>query len=656
MIYFISTNIGFVPEEIQILSSLDKIKEDLKNIKEITLDCETTGLNPIKDKTIMLQLGSLDNQYIIDTRCISLEPIRSILEDPNKLFIGHNIKFDYNMLKQFKIKLSNVYDTMLADRVIHNGKYTIDNIKKTKRYSLNGVYNYYFQERINKDLQKDFLYIKDKPFNYNHILYGALDVVYPFKIKKKQEELIKEFSLEKTVSLENKVTLIVGDIQYNGMYLNKDIWLKAVKHYKKLVDETEKKLDFLLLKEEKGKIYKLNARQQSLFGPEYESDKITVVNWNSDQQVYKILTTVFNIYPTDKYNKASASAEAISLLADSSEITTTLLNFREQQKIISSFGENFLNKYLEEDCKIRTTYNQIVDTGRMSSRTPNLQQIPSGTGFHRESFTASSPDKTLIISDYSGQEARVMSELANDENYLEFFNKGKGDAHSFVATRMFSVAFGKEFIVTKDNENKEYRQKGKILNFFISFGGSSYTLSKTLKISKEEAQELIDAFFKGFPALKKFFTKCNKFGIDKGYIRMNSITNRIRWFPEWRQYKELEAKLHKTKEDKSTLMKLKGGIERKSQNTPIQGTSSDITKTALLLLGNKLLEKEILPYNEAKVKIIGVVHDEILIEVDKNIQEEWKIILKDCMEKAGALFCTKVKLIAEPIISSYWTH
>ena len=103
MIYFISTNVGFLPEEVKVLESLDKVKEDLQNIKEIALDCETTGLSPITDKTIMLQLGSIDNQYIIDTRCISIEPLRSILEDPNKTFIGHNIKFDYNMLKQFNI-------------------------------------------------------------------------------------------------------------------------------------------------------------------------------------------------------------------------------------------------------------------------------------------------------------------------------------------------------------------------------------------------------------------------------------------------------------------------------------------------------------------------------------------------------------------------
>ena len=97
---------------------------------------------------------------------------------------------------------------------------------------------------------------------------------------------------------------------------------------------------------------------------------------------------------------------------------------------------------------------------------------------------------------------------------LLFFKTGDGDIHSFVSTVMFSAAFGKEFIVTKRNKNKAYRQKGKIINFFISFGGSSYTLSQTLKISEKEAQELIDAFYKGFPDLKIMFEKCKKFALN----------------------------------------------------------------------------------------------------------------------------------------------
>lgn len=658
MIYFISTCLSTtipLPKEVKVLNSLDKVIEDLKNIKEIALDCETTGLSPIKDKLIMLQLGTRENQYIIDTRYIDPSPLRYILEDKTKTFIGHNIKFDYNMLKQFNIVLRNVYDTMLSDRVLYNGKYSDTFIRETKRYSLAGVYKYYFNKQIEKDPAKEFLIIGKRPFTYRQILYGANDVIYTLEIKDKQQIYIDTYKLDKKVSLENKVTLAIGDQEYNGMPFKEKKWKIAIENYLPKVKESEKKLDFLVLQQEKGKKYKVMAKQQSLFGEEYESDKDTIINWNSDQQVYEVLTTVFNIYPVDKHKNPSSGADAIKLLDNSYEITNEILKYREHQKIISSFGQKFIDEHLTEDSRIRTTYNQIVDTGRMSSRNPNQQQIPSNTGYHREAFEATE-GKMLSICDYSGQESRVMSDLANDTDYIKFFNEDGGDSHSFVATKMFSAAFGHEFIVTKDNENKEYRQKGKILNFFISFGGSAYTLSKTLKIPEEEAQTLIDSFYKAFPKLKEFFEKCKSFGVEKGYIRVNNVDNGIRWFPEWRKYLELSTKRHKTKEEHSEIQKIKGSIERKSMNTPIQGTASSMTKTALILFRDQLLKEGILPLKNAPVKLCATIHDETVIEADENIIKKWSKIQQECMENAGSIFCKKVKIIAEPVISKHWTH
>jgi len=165
----------------------------------------------------------------------------------------------------------------------------------------------------------------------------------------------------------------------------------------------------------------------------------------------------------------------------------------------------------------------------MSSRKPNLQQIPTDEKF-RSAFVAPK-GKVIITTDYDNQESRIMANKAKDKVYIGFFNSKGGDVHSFVATKMFSAAFGRNFIVTRTNENKDYRQKGKIINFFISFGGSAYVLSKFLKLSQQETQELINAFFRGFPALEKMFNESKSFAIKHGFIRTNSITNRIRWFP-----------------------------------------------------------------------------------------------------------------------------
>ncbi|MFA5396508.1 MAG: DNA polymerase [Methanogenium sp.] len=276
----------------------------------------------------------------------------------------------------------------------------------------------------------------------------------------------------------------------------------------------------------------------------------------------------------------------------------------------------------------------------------NLQQIPR-TKEYRSCFISDN-DYLLSCADYSNQESRIMADFSNDESYIQYFKDGN-DPHSFVATKMFSASFKKEFIVTSTNENKEYRQKGKTLNFGISFGMSAFTLSKRLHISDKEAQQLIDLFYSNFPKLETLFASARQFGIDNGYIRTNSIINRIRWFPEWND-------LNKYKNDRSKYAKIKGSIERKSQNTIIQGSASDMTKIALIKLRDVLLSDGIRPLQNASVKLISVVHDETIIEAKKDIIEYYSNIQKECMEKAGEVICKKVKIKAEPMITPFWKH
>ena len=184
-----------------------------------------------------------------------------------------------------------------------------------------------------------------------------------------------------------------------------------------------------------------------------------------------------------------------------------------------------------------------------------------------------------------------MADHSNDQSYIDFFNKGQGDVHSFIAQTLFSAAEGKLVEVPpkpakveteedrvaleyfNNHPNKGLRQKGKVLNFMISFGGSAYTLAKDLKIPVEEAEKLIEAFYKGFPGLKKMFDRSKRFAVKNGYIRTNSTTNRIRWIPEWDTYKKYSAKSFKdsTKEEKSLRAKARGRVERKGMNTGIQG-------------------------------------------------------------------------------------
>lgn len=663
MIHFIQHSNSTIPNreysnDVDITLSLDDAITLLSKHSLLALDTETTSLDTLNTDLLMLQIGTEDGeQYVFDMRTIPVEAFRGLLEARSRIFIGHNIKFDYNVLKARKILLNNVYDTMVAEQVIYNGLYDMSYIRKNHRFSLAGVYKHYFNETIDKETRQQFHKVQKEPFTEQQIVYGALDVVYPFKIKAKQAESIEKYQLQACIDLENKVVLALGDIEYNGFNLNRNKWLLLNAQYKIKALATEHKLDEYLLSQGTKWMnkYKLDARQADLFDPSYETTRLTTVNWGSDKQVYEILTKVFGLLPTDKHGKPSSGANAIELLPAKHEITTLLLQLRKEEKAVNSFGEKYLEKFQDTDGRIRTHYNQVIETGRISSNNPNLQQIPKEIDF-RAAFEA--PDgRVIITADYSAQEARIIADRANDKSYIDFFLQGSGDVHSFVATKMFSAAFGKEFIVTSTNENKAYRQKGKTLNFSISFGGSAYSLAQSLKISQDEAQELIDSFYKGFPDLKQMFEANKKFALDNGYIRTNPITNRIRHFWYWSDYRSLSTKSYLTREESSSLMKTKGNIERRAMNTPIQGTASDMTKTAIVLIRERLINLGIMPYDRnAVAKLVSVVHDETSIECTEDRAEEIASIQKECMETAGTHFVKSMPMPASPVIKKHWDH
>lgn len=659
MIYLITKKkVLFEDNNIKYDLKIKDVKEHLKDEEIISLDTETDGLDPLVNKIIMLQLGTKKgNQYIIDCRDYNINKLKNILEDTNKVFVGHNIKYDYNMLKSKDIILRKVYDTMLSDNVIYNGYYSRDYIKTHKRFSLAGVVKHHLNIGLRKDIREDIMYIGSKSFKYDHVIYGARDVIYPLKVMDKQINLLNKFNLVKCAKLENKVTLALGDIEYNGFYLNKDKWKEISKEYRKKLNKTINDLDTLVINNPKGKIYKKNYYQKDLFDENFEDKRFTTINWSSDQQVYKILSEVFDIHPTDKHGKPSASAKAIQYLNDKYEITDLILRYREEHKVLTSFGLDFINKYIKSDGRVHTNFKQIVETGRVSSNKPNLQQIPS-TELFRNCFEAPK-NKKIITADYSNQEGRIMADQANDNQYINFFNNGDGDAHSFVATKMFSAAFGKEFIVTKYNENKEYRQKGKTINFAISYGGSAFSLSKDLKIPLNEAEELIENFYKGFPKLKEYFDSNWNFGLKNGYIYMNDVMYRRRWFNEYNDYlnyKEISKQRDASPDYFKRYKKLEGEIGRKSMNNPIQGTAGDMTKQALINIREKLLENGILPEKNSKVKLVSVVHDECSIESPKDEAEYWANIQKEAMKDAANMFVSKVEIPVDQEIADHWTH
>ena len=200
-------------------ASIDDVVNYCKDLESIAIDTETSGVDYNKDKVIMLQIGDHLNQFVIDTRYVSIIPLKSILESEIHLLLGHNIKFDYKfLLSNFGIRLRNVWDTMLAECVIKCGK-----VKPG--YSLLDVTSRYLGIELNKDTRSQFSKLQSgEPYTEEQIEYGAKDVEYLIPIMEKQEKIITELDLNQLIALENNATLAFAEIEYNGLYLNQNAW------------------------------------------------------------------------------------------------------------------------------------------------------------------------------------------------------------------------------------------------------------------------------------------------------------------------------------------------------------------------------------------------------------------------------------------------
>lgn len=249
---------------------------------------------------------------------------------------------------------------------------------------------------------------------------------------------------------------------------------------------------------------------------------------------------------------------------------------------------------------------------------------------------------------------RVLADVCQDENLVNLFLEGDGDTHTLVAEKMFSVIEGKPIKIEKKDPR---RQVGKILNLKLNYGGSAYTVKDDLGVSEEEAQKFIDALEQAFPTKQKYFEKVIKETFDKGYILVDNVTRRKVFIPDFERFRQMQLdaknpKIVKEKSFWSEYYRFKGTYERASKNYPIQGLSGSMTKLAGIYLYDNLKELNLLN----NTKIVNLVHDEIVVETTPENTELVSKLVSESMEKAGKVFCKTVPMIAEAVISKYWTH
>ena len=386
---------------------------------------------------------------------------------------------------------------------------------------------------------------------------------------------------------------------------------------KKLFDEIEMPLVFTLYDMESNGV-KIEAEALKIYGEQLGNRIVDVekqiyeqtgesFNINSPKQLGVILFEKLGL-PHGKKTKTgySTSADILEKLAPEYPVVSDILEYRQLTKLKSTYADG-LASYISEDGRIHGKFNQtITATGRISSTEPNLQNIPVRMELGRLIRKVFTPEKDYVFvdADYSQIELRILAHCSGDEQLINAYKEAR-DIHKITASQVFHIPF--------DEVTDLQRRNAKAVNFGIVYGISSFGLSEDLSITKKEAAQYIENYFKTYPGIKTFLDDAVAQGKENGYV--------VTLFGRRRPIPELAS---------SNFMQRAFG-ERVAMNSPIQGTAADIMKIAMIGVNKRLKEAQM------KSRLVLQVHDELLIEAHLDEVEQVKEILAYEMEHAATL-------------------
>ena len=614
-IRFIGQNALLNTSTIQV-TTIDDCVSYCKDKPVLGVDTETEGFDFTCKKMIMLQIGDKDRQYVIDTRVVDVTPLKDILEDEKIIKIFHNAKFDYKFIKRWaNIDVKNIYDTFLTERVINCGK-------QDYGYSLARCVDRYLSIDLDKTTRNKFIGLTGQPYTIDQITYGANDVIYLLDIREKQLPSLRTHQLEQTARLENEVVKVFAEIEYEGLAIDKDKWTVMAEKNVKLAYEQELQLDNMVLEHDLLQHYRIPI-QADMFAP-IEEVRHTAINWGSPMQTLRLFK---NLVPSLE----DVNGKNLNKHRYKHKLIDEYIRYKERTKLANAYGTKFFN-YVNADGRVHTNFSQILDTGRVSSSKPNMQQIPSDNTFRNCFITEEG--WVFVSSDYSSQELNVIAYGSQDPVWLDALSKGM-DLHGVCA----DLVFEDKWRDADASARKKLRTQIKAINFGLAYGMGPFKLADTLQITKKQAQDLIEKYFTEFPNIRAFLEKLGTYGKRNGYIQTFAPFYRRRWFDSW---------YPKMYDDRSKMMEL-GSIERASKNTPIQGSSADMTKLALIYIHREIEES----WSDT-VKIIMTVHDQIDCVCKEDVAEAWSVKMTELMEKAAKVIIPNGLLKADTNISKTW--
>lgn len=572
MIYFVTNQnlFEFTNSQYKCISVEESLRI-LDPLRIVGLDTETTGTEIWQGRLLTIQLGNKENQVVIDCTSIDVKQYKEYLES-DRLFIIHNAKFDLRWLYKKHIIVRNVYDTYLAEKILYLG-FPPGIISLSLQACCDRYLGIYLDKTVRGKIHVGM--------TEDVIVYAANDVVHLEDIMNHQLVTISARGQRVALDIENEFVRVLAYIEFCGIKLDPVKWKAKMDKDAERLRVAEQKLNewvvnYVLSKNDpssiernydthkKGKSAKLKDSVYVVIPPpslfsEFNTGPQCIINWNSSKQVIRLFEELgFNLLVKDKKTgkmKKSVESKFIELQADKSTIVPLYLEYSAAFKVVTSFGQNFLDAINPVTHRIHPTFNQMMDTGRLScgsggkgrggktkdddiaeekdedkdtavqanDKSVNIQQLPAT----EETRAAFVPEEghLLIDCDYGDQEGHVFTELSNDKEWIDFYNDpNQRDGHSFVAKMCFPKSL--EGIEEKDvkKKRKDLRDLAKKARFCFNYNGQAPTMATNCNIPVDFATEIYNNYFKRFNGIASYFKVQKRDMWNRGYILISKIT------------------------------------------------------------------------------------------------------------------------------------
>ena len=686
MIYLVTQQILPPTDAYKIVSVEDSFKI-LNPLTIVGLDTETQGMNPHLKNLLLVQLGNYNNQVVIDTTTVDIHIYQEYLES-NRLFILQNADFDLRFFYKQHIIIKRLWDTFLAEKVMYLGYPS-----GTHSMSLKSLGLKYCGIELDKSVRGKILW--SKILSDDIVVYAATDVKYLGDIMEQQILLLRTEHLVKAAQLESDFVRVCAYMNYCGVKLDILKWKAKMAKDNEIFASKESALNEWVVKHygANSKFTAFNLQGDLFTG--FDDKPHCTINWGSPKQVINLLEDLgFDLTVKDKDGsyKKSVEAKVVESQKNKSDIAQIYIDYKEAQKLTSTYGQNFIDSINPITHRIYSHFSSLgTDTARLScgggddkETIPgkklsliNLQNLPHDDET-RACFIPEQGNKWISI-DYSGQESFLMASIANDKAMLEELTTGSKDMHSLVAKLVFEE-------IPKDMPTKEIKSKFKALRqeakgyeFCFAYAGNDSTLVRNYNISPEKASSIYNRYMSGFSGLRDYQAFRKKDVMEKGYILLSPISlyraHIYDWdklsackkeFTSefWRKYKLIprdsvtnrKSPRNSTEQDMcdkvSMFAKRRAASEKQSVNYPIQHAGAMCFKLSGIYFFNWLVENNLFD----KVKLVIGAHDEWDCECPADIAMGVANKLKECMEKSGAIFCTRAFLTADIEIGDCWIH